>query len=99
MNRTALASILLVTTLLSGCAAAQTPAPEVSLGDSPILTKQLSDSVTAFGVVLAAVLITSGDVEKALAEGLVTPEEIQEAQKAIQDGQVDLWRQRAEMDK
>ena len=99
MKLSVIASILLVPVLLTGCASSPTDTPTTSEGESSILTPTLSPDVTAFGVVLAAVLITSGDIEKALSEGLVTPEEVQEAQMAIAAGEVDLWRQRAEADK
>lgn len=61
-----------------------------------ILTENLSPDVTARGVMLAAVLLVAGDIEQAVAKGTVTPAEVDEARTAIDDGTLDLWRQRAE---
>lgn len=61
-----------------------------------ILTEDLSPDVTARGVMLAAVLLVAGDIEQAVAKGTVTPAEVDEARTAIEDGTLDLWRQRAE---
>lgn len=97
MKVTSIASLVLIPALLTGCAAPSNDGN--SKNTSEILTKNLPSEVTAFGVVLAAVLLTSGDIEKALSEGLVTPEVVVEARMAIANKQVDLWRQRAEMDK
>lgn len=83
--------------LLGGCAAV--PGPEVeSKSDEAILEAELPANVTSLGVVLASVLIVAGDVEAALAEGLVTIEEVELARLAIKNGEVDLWKQRAEQD-
>jgi hypothetical protein len=59
---------------------------------------QLPADVSAPGVVLAALLLTTSDIEAALAEGLVTPAEVTLAQAAIDDGLLDHWRQRAEQE-
>lgn len=47
-------------------------------------------------VLLAAVILASGDIEKALAEGLVTSLDVDAAVAAIKNGTLDAWRQRAE---
>lgn len=47
-------------------------------------------------VLLAAVILASGDIEKAIIEGLVTTSDVDAAAAAIKDGTLDTWRQRAE---
>lgn len=47
-------------------------------------------------VLLAAVILTSGDIEKAIIEGLVTSTDVDAAVAAIKDGTLDAWRERAE---
>jgi hypothetical protein len=49
-------------------------------------------------VLLAAVILASGDIEKALTEGLVTSIDVDAAAAAIQEGTLDAWRERAEAD-
>jgi hypothetical protein len=40
--------------------------------------------------------IATGDAEEGIASGRITPAEVYEAKQAIEDGTLDLWRQRAE---
>jgi hypothetical protein len=47
-------------------------------------------------VLLAAVILASGDIEKAIIEGLVTSSDVDAATAAIKDGTLDAWRERAE---
>jgi len=90
------ATVLLTT--LAGCATS-VPSESMSvLNGNGILTADLGTDVTARGVVLAAVLLVAGDVEKALAKGLVSAPEVDAARKAIAEGTLDMWRQRAEAD-
>lgn len=92
----ALAAI--VTGTLAGCALS-VPNESMSVIDgNDILTADLGADVSARGVVLAAVLLVAGDIEKGLAEGIVTPAEVTEARLAIESGTLDMWRQRAESD-
>lgn len=84
--------------LLTGCASGIPTSSTSILASDEILTAQLDSEVSARGVVLAAVLLVAGDVEAALDTGLVTSAEVNTAQTAIDEGTVDLWRQRAEMD-
>ena len=96
VNTVATAMLLLMT--LAGCASS-VPSESLSVLDgNEILTADLGNDVTARGVVLAAVLLVAGDVEKALSKGLVTAPEVQEARKAIDEGTLDMWRQRADAD-
>ena len=80
---------------LMSCASEPEP---VQKKNSEILTMQLPSDVSASGVVLAAILLTTADIEAALAEGIVTPAEVSLAQAAIDDGLLDHWRQRAEQE-
>jgi hypothetical protein len=92
----ALAAI--VTGTLAGCALS-VPNESMSVIDgNDILTADLGADVSARGVVLSAVLLVAGDIEKGLAQGLVTPAEVDEARLAIESGTLDMWRQRAESD-
>lgn len=63
--------------------------------DSTTTTIFLSDANPA-RVLLAAVILTSGDIEKAIIEGLVTSVDVDAAVAAIKDGTLDAWRERAE---
>ncbi|WP_157156743.1 hypothetical protein [Diaminobutyricimonas sp. LJ205] len=47
-------------------------------------------------MLLAAVLLSTADIESAVAEGLVTPDEVDEARRAIEDDSLDAWRALAE---
>ncbi|HEU4848843.1 MAG TPA: hypothetical protein VFS93_00340 [Terrimesophilobacter sp.] len=75
--------------LLSGC----TATPPESVTDAEV---RAPDSITAKGVVLAAVLLSTADITAAVADGLVTPAEVDAAQKAIEEGTLDEWQQKAE---
>lgn len=92
-----IAAALLLTTLV-GCAPSVPTESMSVLNGNGILTADLGNDVTARGVVLAAVLLVAGDVEKALTKGLVTAPEVDAARKAIDEGTLDMWRQRAEAD-
>lgn len=94
-TRAALAAALTVIALgsLSACASeTQASVPQ----ESDVLSMQLPNDVSAEGVVLAAVLLSTSDIELALAEGLVTPAEVDLAQAAVDDGTLQQWQQRAE---
>lgn len=77
---------------LGGCSAAAEP----GASPNPILSSDLPSDVTARGVVLAAVLLREGDVERGVADGLVTPAEVDAAIAAIERDELDAWAQRAE---
>ena len=49
-------------------------------------------------VLLAAVILASGDIERALTEGLVTSIDVDAAVAAVKDGTLNAWRERAEAD-
>lgn len=88
-------------TLLAGIAVTglvACDAPPTAAGRE-ILTQNLAKDVTAKGVVLAGVILQSGDIDKAVANGLVTPAEVDTAKKAIDDGNMKYWAQRAASEK
>ena len=82
----------IVALALTACAGVTDAAPS----PHPILASELPSDLTARGVLLAAVLLSDGDVEQAVADGLVTPAEVDEAIRAIEAGELDVWAQRAE---
>lgn len=100
MTRTVLtrsvAAALLVGVALSGLSAC---APQPSGAALEILTQQLPSDVTAKGIVLAGVLLQSGDIEKAVGAGIVTPAEVDMAKKAIDLGNMKYWAERAAAEK
>lgn len=68
--------------------------PSVEVPSSSPTNQSESDmppDVTASGVVLAATLIAAGNIEDAVASGLVTPAEVDEARDAIESGTLDRW--------
>ena len=95
---TTVASAALLLATLAGCAPTVPTESMSVLNGNGILTADLGTDVTARGVVLAAVLLVAGDVDKALTKGVVTASEVQAARKAIDEGTLDMWRQRAEAD-
>lgn len=99
--RTAVAAFALaaiVTGTVAGCAMT-VPSESMSVIEgNDILTADLGADVSAEGVMLAAVLLVAGDIDKGLADGVVTPSEVNEARLAIDSGTLDMWRQRAELD-
>lgn len=92
----ALAASALLAVLVTPLAACSAEQKQVQEKDAGILTMELPADVSAEGVLLAAVLLSTSDVEGALAQGLVTPAEVNLAQAAIDDGLLDQWRERAE---
>lgn len=81
----------------SGCAAEAQPVVTPS-ATHDILTRELPSDVSAQGVLLAAVLLSTADISASVENGLVTPAEVATAKQAISDGTLDFWRQRAEAD-
>jgi hypothetical protein len=77
---------------MTGCAVAPS-------AESSILSGDLPENVTAKNVLVAAILLSTSDIDGAVAEGLVTPAEVDAAAAAIKNGTLDLWRQRAEADR
>ena len=65
---------------------------------SNILTDTLPNNVSADGVLLAAVILSSGDIQGAVEKNIVSSAEVNAARDAILANTLDLWRQRAEKD-
>ena len=95
-GRLAVALALLSCTLIGIGVAGCTTVPTT---ESAILTSPLPADVSAQKVVLAAILLTTADIDAAVADGVVTPAEVDAATLAIKQGTLDLWRQRAERDR
>jgi len=103
-RRTTAALALFVIVTLTGCtpalddgastiAPSDTPAPDVPEGDA-----LATDGPDPVRVLLAAVVLTTGDVDAAIAEGLVTPEEVEAASTALAEVGTDAlveWIERA----
>ena len=52
---------------------------------------EVSATVSPDGVIAAAVLLVEGDVEQAIADGLVTVDEVDIAVRAIERGELGAW--------
>ena len=61
-----------------------------------ILTDKLPENVSADGVLLAAVILSSGDIQVAVEKSIVSAAEVIAARDAILANTLELWRQRAE---
>ena len=96
-----LAAVLLV----AGCTAADDGAGVTDgSGDAGGDAATPEDVVTPFDgdvdpmrVLLAIVVLTTGSVDAAVAEGLVTPEDLDIADSAIANGEVSAWLARADL--
>ena len=59
--------------------------------DATTTTVAPNDTVDADNVLLAVALLEIGDIDAALAEGLVNPDEVDAASQAFDDGTLDGW--------
>jgi hypothetical protein len=84
--------VLLLGTALTGCSQNNTD------NTSTTSTTVLESDANPTRVLLAAILLATGDIEKALSDGLVTVADIDAATAAITNGTLDVWRERAEAD-
>jgi hypothetical protein len=84
--------VLLLGTALTGCSQNNTD------NTSTTSTTVLESDANPTRVLLAAILLATGDIEKALSDGLVTVADIDAATAAITNGTLDAWRERAEAD-
>ncbi|MEY4102686.1 MAG: hypothetical protein RIR88_820 [Actinomycetota bacterium] len=89
------AAVLLAGIAVTGLSACQA-AP--SAAGREIMTRQLSSDIKPSGVLLAGVILQSGDIEKAVSQGLVTPAEVDEAKKAIDANLMSYWHERAALE-
>jgi hypothetical protein len=97
--RIGLAGVLVA--VLTGCVSApemdtpaQAPANQESVEQS--IELELPEGSSAGGVVLAALLLSNGDITRAVEEGLVTPEEVELALAALAEGNLQAWVDAAE---
>ena len=92
-----LAGLLLATGCVSdGSVSGQASEQEVVVDqDAPEVEIELPEGVTAQGVVLAAYLLSGGDIALAVEETLVSPEEVELARKAIAENSLQEWVDRA----
>jgi hypothetical protein len=97
-----LGAVALVVTLaaaaLSGCSSSMASSTTASADAGNVLTMPLPTDVTASGVIAAAVILRAGSIEEAVANGTVTPAEVDLARQAVADGTLKLWAQRAQAD-
>ncbi|MFM6971590.1 MAG: hypothetical protein ACKOWH_03255 [Rhodoluna sp.] len=80
----------LVTSLTACASAAPEPTPSTSIIKFSI-PDPLPADVTASGVVLAGILLTSGDIAKAVEEGLISPAEVDLARIAVKANRLGDW--------
>ena len=64
---------------------------DTAAGDTPAGVVAESATVTAVGVLAAAILLAEGDVEQAVADGIVTADEVDAAVAAIEAGTLKEW--------
>ena len=89
--------LLLVLGSLGGCSSQELVDPPVievveeAQPETSAVELQVPDGVDPVRVVLALVLMSSGDIEAAISEGLVTPEEVAIAVTAIDDETIQEW--------
>ena len=105
----ALASLLFFLPVVSGCAEGTvepdlpaTPSSQTTPDKeepTSVVPDQLPEFVTAKGVVLATVIIATGNVGSAVEQGLVSPQEVDLARKAIAEGHVQDWVDAAEVER
>ena len=86
------ATLLTAVLVVSACSSGPGTESVVSTTVAPTTL----DESRATQVLLAAVILATGDVEDALLQGLVTPADVQDAADAIADGTLDQWRAAAE---
>jgi len=94
-RRSVVSGLLIATGMLGGMALTGCSSTVDSRAEY-IMTRPLPADVTAKGVVLAAVLLASGDIDNAVGNGLVTPAEVDTAKTAIDQDLLEYWKQRAE---
>jgi hypothetical protein len=90
--------VTLATMGLSACSTSDASSSTSTGAATDVLTMTMPTDVTAAGVVTAAVILRAGSVEDAIANGTVTPAEVDLARQAVAEGKLALWAQRAEAD-
>lgn len=109
-SRTSRATRMLAVALgvaLAGCsitidepisdAPAELPAPAEQPPDTLGPLPGADGGADPLRVLLAVVILVAGDVDAAVAEGVVTPAELDLASRALDEGGVDAWVERASL--
>lgn len=99
VNRWALVGVaaVLSVAILAGCSpevSDDVPAePDMSeeASETSINVDDLPGDVSPEGVIVAALLLQSGDIARAVEEGLVSPAEVEYAREAIASGTLQQW--------
>ena len=87
-------TLILAGLVLVGCVGPDAPPeeePAAPPSDEVEAYAPLPPGVTAQGVVLASLLLASGDIERAVEAALVSPEEVELARDAIEAGTLQEW--------
>ena len=85
--------------MLAACGSDDSESDEAPTGDDTSAVVDVSsDGVEPEKVILASVLLTVGDIDVALAEGLVTADEVDQAAVALETGTLETWIDRAAVD-
>ena len=77
----------------------EAPTPEIVQAPSvetPEIPLEVPEGVDPVRVVLAFVVLSAGEIEAAISEGLVSPEEVAIAVTAVDDGTIQDWINAAE---
>lgn len=82
-----LAGVLVLAACGDGDSSSDTSVP----AESTTSTIASTELVDADNVLLAVALFEVGDIDAALAEGLVNPDEVDAAAQAVDDGTLDGW--------
>ena len=95
-------ALVLAVGLLTACSSEvpeEAPAPEI-VQEQPVETPKIQlevpEGVDPVRVVLTFVLLSSGDIEAAISEGLVSPKEVAIAVTAVDEGTIQDWIDAAE---
>jgi hypothetical protein len=83
-------AVAAMVTLTAGCA----PEPLAQPDPTASVPQYLPVDLSPERVLAAAVLLAAGDIDKAVAAGVVTPAEVDAATASIAAGTLGLWRER-----
>ena len=96
-------ALVISLSLLSACSsevAEEAPTPEIAQEapsvETPEIPLEVPEGVDPVRVVLAFVVLSAGEIEAAISEGLVSPEEVAIAVSAVDDGTIQDWINAAE---
>jgi hypothetical protein len=73
----------------------QTETPTIETEHTDPANVELPEGSDALGVITAAILLTSGNIDEAIASGRVTAVEVDYAVLAIEEKTLNLWKERA----